>query len=336
MYKPLLMYIGKRFIAMIIAIWIGLTITFAISRLLPFNAADYFVARVLSAGAGLRGDEIEALRNTLIQLYGLNRSVILQYIDFLKNYITGNMGPSFAFFPTSVSEIIAWALPWSLALLMTVSVMNWIIGNIIGTLSAITKRRRIANALENFALTITPIPYVILGLSFLIIYALILRLPLTMYGRPVPPQLSIDFIISLFQRMMLPAISLMIFGWIGDFLAMKNLAIRLKQEDFILYKVLQGAPQKKINTAVFRNALIPQYTSLLLGLSRVFLGSVTVEYLFNYPGIGLILQSAIANADYNLMLGIISLTVVAVGIATFILDLTYPLIDPRIRYPGAG
>lgn len=330
------MYIVKRFITMIIAIWIGLTITFAISRLLPFNAADYFVARVLSAGASLRGEEIEALRNTLMQLYGLNKPIILQYIDFLKNYITGNMGPSFAFFPTPVSEIIAWALPWSLALLLTVSVLNWIIGNIIGTLSAVTKRGRIAKALENFALTVTPIPYVILGLSFLIIYALVLRLPLTMYGRPVPPQLSFDFILSLLQRMMLPAISLLIFGWIGDFLAMRNLAIRLKQEDFILYKILQGAPQKKITTAVFRNALIPQYTSLLLGLSRVFLGSVTVEYLFNYPGIGLVLQSAIANADYNLMLGIISLTVIAVGISTFILDLTYPLIDPRIRYPGAG
>jgi len=321
---------------MVIMIWIGLTLSFTISRLLPFNAAEYLVSQLAAVGSQLSAQDLENMRKQLLSLYGLDKPLHIQYIDFLRNFIVGNMGPSFAYFPTPVKNIIVAALPWSIILLMSASIVNWVTGNVIGVLATTSRRRRVVGVLENFALIVMPIPYAVLGLAFLIVYALILKLPLTMYGRPVAMELSLRFILSMFERALVPMLGLVIVGWIGSFLSMKNLSIRLMQEDFIVYKILQGARDRHVRGMVFRNALIPQYTGLVLSLSRVFVGSMLVEYLFNYPGIGLILRSAVSSGDYNLMVGIISISVIAVAIATFILDTTYPLIDPRIRYPGAG
>jgi len=334
--KSLLSYIAKRFALMIIMIWVGLTLSFIISRLLPFNAADYLVSQLAAAGTQLSAQDLENMRRQLLSLYSLDKPLFVQYLDFLRNYFVGNMGPSFAYFPTPVRDIIINALPWSIVLLMSASIINWIIGNVIGVLAAISKKRNVVAVLENFALVTVPIPYAVLGLAFLIVYALVLKLPLTMYGRPVAVGVSLGYILSMFERALVPLLGLVIVGWTGSFLYMKNLAVRMMQEDFIVYKILQGAKDRHVTGMVFRNALIPQYTGLILGLTRVFAGSMLVEYLFNYPGIGLILRSAISSGDFNLMVGIVSISVIAVAIATFILDLTYPLLDPRIRYPGAG
>lgn len=333
--RRLSMYLIKRLVICIVTIFIGLTITFIISRLLPFNAAEQFVSRLVSQGAMLTGEEINALKMQLLDLYGLNRPLIEQYFMFLRNYLSGNMGPSFAIFPIPVSVLVASALPWSLVLLLTATIISWILGNLLGVWAAVTRRRAISASLEYIALGIQPIPFAVLGIGFIIFYALILRLPLTL-GRYVAPEMPWwSMIFEMFRRASLPALVLVLFGWTGSFLSMKSLALKLKQEDFITYLVLKGAPENVINRVVFRNSAIPQYTALLLGISRTFLGSVLVEYLFNYPGIGLLLRDAIAGGDLNLMLGILFLSVVATAVATFLLDLTYPLIDPRIRYPGA-
>jgi len=329
------MYLIKRLAILAVTVFIGVTIVFIISRLLPFNAAEQFVSRLVSQGAMLRGEEIAALKNQLLDLYGLNRPLVEQYFTFLKNYLSGNMGPSFAIFPIPVSVLIASALPWSLVLLLTATIVSWILGNLLGVWAAITRRRAVSTILEYIALSIQPIPFAVLGVGFIVFYALILRLPLPIGRYVVPGMPWWSLLFEMFRRASLPALVLVLFGWTGSFLSMKSLALKLKQEDFITYLILRGAPGNVINRVVFRNAAIPQYTVLLLSISRTFLGSVLIEYLFNYPGIGLLLRDAIAGGDLNLMLGILFMSVVATAIATFLLDLTYPLIDPRIRYPGA-
>jgi len=294
-----------------------------------------FISQLVSQGVQVSGEELEQMRKTFLELYGLDKPLIIQYLLFLKNYAMGNMGPSFTNFPTPVNELIAKALPWTMTLLMTALLINWTVGNVVGVWAAMTKRRRLSAALEYVAVGMQPIPFAVLALAFLILYALVLRLPLTTTGY-IYKASPLELIAEMFRRAALPATVLVAFGWIGSFLSMKNIALKMKQDDFVVYMMLQGAPSRTIRNAVFRNSLIPQYTFLILGISRIFIGSVLVEYLFNYPGIGLLLRDAVANGDYNLMLGIVFMSVFAVGLGAFILDLTYPLIDPRIRYPGAG
>ena len=333
---PIVKYVLQRGLLALLVVWIGLTITFILSRLMPFNAADLFISRLLSQGHAITGEEIEAMKSQLMELYGLDKPVIVQYLIFLRNYmITGEMGPSFAFFPTSVKDVIGKALPWSLTLLLLASVISWLVGNGVGVLAALTKHRKVSSILENIAIAFQPIPFAVLAISFLIFYTLILRLPIPSVGY-ISEATAIETFIYILRRASFPLLILVIFGWFGGFVSMKAIALKMREEDFIVYSFLQGASTNSIRFMIFRNSILPQFTTLVLGLSRVFIGSLLIEYIFNYPGIGYILQSAIANADYNLMLGVLFFATVATALATFILDLVYPLIDPRIRYPGQG
>ncbi|MCS7111414.1 MAG: ABC transporter permease [Ignisphaera sp.] len=333
---PVARYILQRGSLALLVVWIGLTVTFVVSRLMPFNAAELLISRLISQGVALTGEEIEAMKKQLLELYGLDKPVVEQYLVFLRNYmVTGEMGPSFAFFPTSVRDVISKALPWSLLLLIMASVVSWFIGNGIGILAALTKRRRISNILENVAIAFQPIPFAVLAISFLIFYALVLKLPIPSGGYMITGS-PVEMLLYMSRRAAFPLMILVMFGWFGSFVSMKAVALKMREEDFIIYSFLQGAPTGSIRYMIFRNSILPQFTILVLGLSRVFIGSLLVEYIFNYPGIGYILQGAIANADYNLMLGVLFFATIATAVATFILDLVYPLIDPRIRYPGQG
>lgn len=83
---------------------------------------------------------------------------------------------------------------------------------------------------------------------------------------------------------------------------------------------------------VFRTALLPQVTALVLSLGTIFNGALLTEMLFSYPGLGLVMRTAVGSGDYNLLYGAITMTIIAVASAALLIDLLYPLFDPRIRY----
>lgn len=330
---PLVKYVIQRFLRMLLTIWIGLTLVFIVSRIMPFNPADNLIASILAYGTRLRAEEIEAMRKTIYELFGIGDPIHIQYAKFSYRYLIGDMGPSLTYFPVKVSEIIASALPYTILLLLLASLASWVIGNMTGVLAALTKRERLSKAVEYIALGLQPIPFAIFALAYLIFYVLILRLsiPAGDIVRGMPFWYVLQ---DMFKRSLPPLTAIIIWGWMGSFLSMKNLALKMKYEDFIEYAKLRGAPRRTIFQYVARNAFVPQYTYLLLSLGMMFTGNALVEYLFSYPGIGILFYTSIVNADYNLMLGIAYMAIVGVAIATFILDVTYPLIDPRIRYPG--
>ncbi|MEM4465642.1 MAG: ABC transporter permease [Ignisphaera sp.] len=330
---PVVKYIIKRFGRMLLTIWIGLTITFIVSRSLPFNPADVLVSRLTSYALQLRPEELERMRRVIYDLFGLRDPIYVQYIKFLYGYFLGEMGPSFTYFPVKVSEIISASLPWSIFLLMQTSIISWLIGNFLGVVAALSKHRRFTKGVEYFAMGLQPIPFAIFAIAYLIFYVVILKgsIPAgeVMRGKPI-----IEVMLIAFRRSIIPLTAMVIWGWMGNFLGMKSLAMKLKNEDFVEYAKLRGAPQRTITWYVTRNAITPQFTYLLLSLGMIFTGAALVEYLFSYPGIGILLVTSVLNADYNLMLGIVYMSIVGVAIAAFILDIVYPIIDPRIRYPG--
>lgn len=328
---PMIRYIVLRAIRMFITIWAGLTIVFIVSRALPFNPADRAISQILSYAMRLTPEEIMTMRKTLYEIFGLSGSPIEQYFRFMYNYLRGNMGPSYSYFPTPVFNVIMNALPWTILLLLLATAITWLIGNILGVIIALTKRKTIAKILEYIVLGLNPIPFAIFAMAYLIFYILVLRGSLAT-GMFIGSWH--EMMIAALQRAAAPLIALVIWGWMGNFLAMRNLAMKLKDEDFIQFAKLRGAPNITITYYVLRNALAPQFTYLLLSLGMMFTGNALVEYLFSYPGLGVLLTVSVLNSDYNLMLGIAYLSIVGVAIAAFILDLLYPIIDPRIRYPG--
>jgi peptide/nickel transport system permease protein len=137
---------------------------------------------------------------------------------------------------------------------------------------------------------------------------------------------------SILYNSFLPALTLVLaaFGW--NILSMRALAISTKEEPYVQFARLKGTPDwTRMTSYVFRNAMLPQVTALVLALGTIFSGALLTEMLFTYPGVGLLMRTAAGAGDYNLLYGAITLSIIAVATVAFVLDLCYPLLDPRIR-----
>lgn len=330
----LLQYIAGRIGSYIIVLFIGLTITFILPRLLPSDPIEHYIFQIESqAGQTMSPEEVEDIRETLRQIYGLEGSLSAQYLGYLKRVVLyQDFGPSLANFPTPVNELIWLAIPWTLGLLVTTTLIAWTLGNLIGLIAGYFHDSKTATALEVFGILLYPIPYYILALVLILLFGYIWQLfPLTTTIRPGP--LSYAKIRLILYNSFLPALTLILasLGWY--ILSMKALSFSTKEEGYVTYARWKGTKSRKIMTSyVARNSILPQITFLALSLGAIFNGALLTEILFSYPGMGLLMRSAANSGDYNMLYGTITVSVFAVATGALIIDLTYPLFDPRIRY----
>jgi peptide/nickel transport system permease protein len=127
--------------------------------------------------------------------------------------------------------------------------------------------------------------------------------------------------------------SLIILGTTAWFQTMKLIVQNVNSSDYVQYAKMGGIKEEKIvNRYVIRNGMLPQITALGLVFGQLFSGALIVEIVFSYPGIGSLLYNAILTGDYNLIMGITVFSIVAISTAILVVDLIYPLFDPRIRY----
>lgn len=330
----LLQYIIGRFISYLVVLFVGITITFFLPRFMPSDPVEQYIFQMQSqAGQSMSPEDIAAMRATLSQIYGLEGSLFSQYIGFLGRVVLRfDFGPSLASFPTPVMEFILRALPWTLGLLMTTTLIAWSLGNFIGLLAGYYHNSRAATALEVVGVVIYPIPYYIIAIVLILLLGYVWSIfPLTTTIRPGP--LTFAKIRLILYNSFLPAMSLIIVGLGFNILSMKALSFSHKEEGYVTFARLKGTPSNKIMTSyVGRNSLLPQITGLTLSLGAIFGGALLIEILFSYPGMGLLMRTAAGSGDYNMLYGTIVMTIIAVATATFVLDLIYPLFDPRIRY----
>ena len=330
----LIQYIASRFGAYLIVLFIGITITFFLPRMMPSDPIEGYIAQMQNqAGQSMSPEAIRALRQSLRELYGLEGSLVTQYVNYLKRvFLTFDFGPSLSSYPRPVSEFIFLALPWTLGLLGTAIILSWLIGNTIGLLAGYFHNTRWATALEVFGVVLYPIPYYVLALVLILLFAYIWPIfPLSTTIRPGP--LTLDKIGTIVYNSFLPAMTLILAGFGASVLGMKALSFANKEEGYVAFARLKGTPARTIMISyVFRNSILPQITALALSIGAVFNGALLTEILFSYPGLGLLLRTAIGSGDFNLMYGTITISIVTVATAALVIDLLYPLVDPRIRY----
>jgi peptide/nickel transport system permease protein len=268
-------------------------------------------------------------------MYGLGGSWIDQYWAFWGRLIHGDFGVSFFQFPAPVSQLIANALPWTLGLLLTTTAISWVLGNVIGGLAGYYTRKGWSRGLDAFAMVIRPLPYYIFAFALLLLFAYVVRwFPIT-GGSSLGaiPTFTWDYIKDVLWHSILPALSLSVLGGAVTFQTMKLLVQNVNAESFVQYAKLGGVTENRIvSKYIIRNALLPQITGLALSLGQIFSGALITEIVFGYPGLGMLLYRAIINGDYNLIMGITILSIVGITTAILIVDLTYPLFDPRVRY----
>jgi peptide/nickel transport system permease protein len=216
--------------------------------------------------------------------------------------------------------------------MLTTTVIAWCLGNLIGVVAGYFHNRRFATALEVIGVLIYPIPYYILALTLILLLAYTWPIfPLSTTIRPAP--MSFAQMGSILYNSALPALTLVIAGFGWNILSMKSLAYSTKEEPYVNFARLKGTSDRtRMFSYVFRNALLPQVTALALSLGTIFNGALLTEILFSYPGLGLLMRTAVGNGDYNMLYGTITVTIIAVATAALVIDLLYPLFDPRIRY----
>ncbi len=278
---------------------------------------------------------MDGIIRDLTEMYGLQGSPLDQYWAFWGRLFHGDFGISFFEFPTPVSQLIATALPWTLGLLLTTTAISWTLGNIIGGLAGYYTRRGWSRTLDGVAMVIRPLPYYIFAFALLLLFAYVVRwFPLNGGASlGAMPTFTWDYIKDVLWHSFLPGLSLSVLGIAVNFQTMKLLVQNVNAENFVQYAKLGGVTEDRIvRKYIIRNALLPQITGLALSLGQIFGGALITEIVFGYPGLGTLLYHAILNGDYNLIMGIILFSIVAITTAILVVDLTYPLLDPRVRY----
>ncbi len=329
------LYLIPRLIQYFLVIFLGITAVFFIPRFMPTDPVERMISELKSRGSYLDPATIDKLIADLTEMYGLEGSWGEQYLAFWQRLFRGDFGASFFQFPTPVIKLIGKALPWTLGLLMTSMILSWTIGNIIGGVAGYYSRKRWSRALDTLSMLIRPLPYYIFAFSLLILFAYLLRLFPISGGVSIGRRLAFNWstILDILRHAFLPLLSQVILGWAVTLQTMKLIVQNVNAESFVQYAKLGGVTEGKIIWRyVIRNALLPQITGLALSFGQIFSGALIVEIVFSYPGVGSLLYNAIVTGDYNLIMGITSLSIVAITTAILVVDLLYPLFDPRIRH----
>ncbi|MFD2648352.1 ABC transporter permease [Devosia albogilva] len=328
-----LVFVGKRLLQLLAVVFFGVSATFLVTHLSPISPVEAALGR-MTARSNFSPEAITAMRQALTDMYGVNEPLLQQYLNFWGRLLRGDLGPSLIAFPTPAMTLVVRALPWTVALLVTSILITWIVGNILGGLAGYNQNNRFLKAFGIVAIGIQPIPYYIVAFILLIVFGFLWPvLPISGgFAMNVTPGWNWPFIASVLTHAILPAASLVLVGFGGWFLGMRALVSNIVTEDYVTYAELAGVERRTIvGGYVIRNALVPQLTALAMTLGGVFSGTIITEQVFNYPGLGSLLIDAVGGGDYSLVLAVSTVSVAAVAVAIFVVDLLYPLLDPRVR-----
>jgi len=325
-------FVLPRIFQWFVVIFIGVTLTFLIPRLSPVNPVDQAVGR-LSAFQTIDPQAAVAMRDSIEDLYGLNGSIFDQYVSFWGRVLRGNLGPSFMAFPTPVGQMIRTSIVWTAGLLAIATIISWGLGLILGALSGYYSKSRWSGIMEKILIIVYPVPYFILAFILLMLFAYYWPLfPLVGGGRGTPAW-TWDYAKSVVHHGFLPLFSIIIGALAFRFIISKALTMTEKSSDYVEYAELAALPQRKIIFSyITRNTMLPQVTDLGLTFGAIFSGALITEVVFGYPGVGYLLLNAINAGDYNLIMGITILSIFATATASLLVDLSYPFLDPRVRY----
>ena len=325
-------FIGGRVAFYLFTLWAAITVNFFLPRLMKGDAVDSFMAR--SQGQ-LTPDAEKALR----ALFGLDKSVPLwdQYVNYWNMLLHGNLGISISTGMAPVGEAIASALPWTLGLVGVATIISFAIGTGLGAVIGWKRGSR----LDLFVPVTTflgTIPYFWLGLIFIAIFSTTLGwFPAGhAYEVGVEPGWNAEFISEVVSHAVLPVLTIVVVSIGGWVLGMRNMMLTVLDEDSITVAQAKGMPNRRVLWRyAARNAVLPQIQSFALALGFIVGGTLVMEMVFSYPGIGLLLLNATNAKDYALMQGIFLVLVLAVLVANIIADIAYAILDPRTRQTEA-
>ena len=328
-------YLVRRLLVFFLTLWVAATLIFIIPRLAPGDPISAMVAR-LSYQAGFV-ENADLIIEGWKERFGLNDPVYVQYVRYLGNLLRFDMGYAMARFPSEVSQLVGRALPWTIGLVGVATLIFFTVGNLCGALLAWRKTPKLVKVMIPMSMMFTSIPPLLAGL--LLVYIFGFLIPIFPQGYAYHPsqrpELTLEFIANVLHHGFLPAMSIVLvtFGYWA--LGMRGMMVTIEGEDYMILAQAKGLkPFYVLYRYMIRNAMLPQMTALAVSIGTLVGGSVLVEVIFNYNGMGTLIFTAIREQDFNLIQGTSFILILTSALAVLIIDLSYPLIDPRISLEG--
>jgi peptide/nickel transport system permease protein len=327
-------YVAKRVFQLVLIVFIAVTFNFLIPRMIPGDPVESAL-RTKIAVSGSVSVDVQAVAAAYRAKFGLDKPLWLQYLNYWNGIFSRDLGISLVDFPQPVIEKIQSAVPWTLGLRTMSTLISFGLGSILGALLAWPRAPAALHILVPPFMLLSSVPFFLLAIVLVFTFSVLV--PWFPPGGGFDPvsilRLDLPTVLDILYHAILPALALVL-GGVGFWaLGMRAMMISILGEDYITFAESKGLPPHRVFLWYgMRNALLPQITSLAISLGSILSGAVLVEAIFNYPGLGGILFAAIAGKDYFVIQGIVLMLIFALALALFIVDLIYPLVDPRIRY----
>lgn len=324
-------YFLQRLSFYVFTAWAAITVNFFIPRLVPGDP-------VMSLIDKNRGQIDSKQIASLYVLFGLDKhqSLWSQYTAYWDHLLHGDLGISFSNFPTPVFSILENSLPWTVALAGIATVISFVSGTLLGVLAGWLRGSRL-DFLLPVTTFISSIPAFWMGLlAITVVVASGSSFPVSNgYDPGLIPGTDTVFMSSAIQHAWLPLGVLVVTTMSGWILSMRNMMVTVGAEDYITVAHAKGLSDRRVmfNYAA-RNALLPNVSGFSLAIGQILGSTVLVEIVFNYPGVGYTLLSAVGANDYPLMQGIFLCITLAVLLANLLADIAYLILDPRTRKEG--
>ena len=333
MSRELATYLVKRLAQLVLIVFIAVSVNFIIPRLLPGDPVETALARLQSSG-GAQNVDVQAVAKAYRAKYGLDQPLLHQYVKYWQDLLRLDLGVSFTNFPETVSAKIANALPWTVGLLATATVSAFTVGSLLGGLLAWPGTGRSIRAVVPGLMILASVPFYLLAIVLTYFFAVLWKVlpPAGGFDTTRIARLDLATIGDVARHAVLPLLAI-ILGNAGFWaLGMRSQMVSVLGEDYITFAEAKGlSPRRIFFWYGMRNALLSQVTALALSMGAVLSGAVLVEVVFNYPGLGSLLYVAIRGQDYFVIQGVVLMLIISLAVLLFIVDLIYPLLDPRIR-----
>ena len=261
-------------------------------------------------------------------------SLIDQYFTYWGRILMLDFGPSLSAFPTPVATLIARALPWTIGLLFTCTMLAWLLGNVLGGLAGYYRKSRTLKLLGVVAMGFHPIPYYIIAFVLLIVFGYLWPvLPISGGAAQNVPQALSSNTSAAFSatRSCQRSRSSWSASVAGSWACGRSSPTSSPRTMSFTPNSAASRESASFRSTSCGTPWCPQITGLAMSLGAIFNGAIIVEQVFSYPGLGRLLIGAVYSADYSLVLGVTAISIIAVSASVFLIDILYPIFDPRVQ-----
>lgn len=315
----------QRLTQYLIVVIVAVTLNFMLPRLMPGNP----LALIAGVDVGLLTPDQRA---QLVEEFGLNEPLIRQYFDYWRSILTLDFGTSYRS-GRPIAEMIAERLPWTLLIAGAALAVSSVVGTVLGAISAWRRGGKVDVPLLSGMIALESLPSFWLGMLLISIFAVQWGI-LPSFGA-VTPASGLEgwaHARDIAEHAVLPIVTLSVLSIPGVYLTMRYSMLEILGEDFIRTARAKGASEARVLFGhVARNAIAPVVTFLAIRLAFAFGGTVIIETVFSYPGLGRLVFEAVSGRDYPVMQAAFLVFTAAVLVANIIADLLYPILDPRTR-----